>query len=274
MNPVSNLYYFMRNKKKNADGIKSGVIPFYHLMIVFKGEFDFLVNGKTVSVRDNDALLLPPGTLRERLPSEGESDYVIFNLMMEKDFSFPSYMLFKNAVTPFVHNVLNSFSYTFYMDTSYPYDFYRMPQLDSDNSVTQNKTKTVLHNILNCVVLDFLDSLNYSTKNQHVISMIRYINDHVTEPLSLYDVCRAVHLSREYTARVFKKEMDMTVTDYITRQKLALAKDMLAGEDISLVDIAERIGYREYNYFSRLFKKQYGTSPKKMRAEMKLKDKG
>lgn len=272
MNPVSNLYYFLGNKSKNCMGINSGVIPFYHLMIVFEGEFTFVVNGQEVVVKGNDALILPPETLRQRLPFKGEADYVLFNFMMEKDYALSSYMLFENGVSPFIRNVLNSFSYKYYIDTNYPYAFYRVPGTDDDNSVTQSKTKTILQNILNCVVLELFESFNYTTKNQHVISALKYINDHITEPLSLNDVCREVHLSKEYTARIFRKEMNMTITDYITQQKLILAKDMLASDDISLVDIAEKIGYREYNYFSRLFKKQYGISPLKMKSEMKTKN--
>ena len=252
-------------------GINSGVIPFYHLMVVLKGEYTFFVNGKKVTVKENDALLLPPGTLRERLPSTGESDHVIFNFMMSKDYSISSYSLFKDSVTPFIRNVVNSFSYKYYIDLNYPYDFYRLPGSNNDNSIEQTKKKDILHNILNCIILDLFASLNYSTHNQHVISTLRYINDHITDPLSLNDVCREVHLSKEYTSRIFKKEMNMTVTDYIIRQKLALAKDMLASDDLSLRDIAERIGYREYNYFSRLFKKHYGVSPVKMKKQMKPK---
>ena len=62
--------------------------------------------------------------------------------------------------------------------------------------------------------------------------------------------------------------MGITVTDYIIRQKLDLAKNMLSSDEMSLRNISEKLGYQDYNYFSRLFKRHYGISPMKMKKDL------
>ncbi|MBE6642127.1 MAG: AraC family transcriptional regulator [Ruminococcaceae bacterium] len=268
MNYVSNLYYYLRVAGKPMKGDNTKLITFYHLMINLKGNFVMTADGEEYILKENDALLIPPGSLRKREHYPESGEYIIFNFHMPKEKAITTCTHFKNAVSPFVRNLLSSYTYKYYNDVSYPYKFYIMPNQKVDDSREQAKIKAILHNVLNCIMIEFLDTLNYSTDNKHVITTIRYINDHIFEPITLSSVCEAIHLSKEYVSRLFRKEMNMTVTDYITGQKLSLAKNLLTSDEMTLQNISERIGYQDYNYFSRTFKKHYGISPIKMKKEM------
>ncbi len=268
MNLVSNMYYYIRANGKNNIPIERSVIDFYHLMIVLKGDFTFIINGQEIQVSEGDALLLPPGTDRERLFHKEFSDHVVFNFSLKKENNLASHILFKNAVNPYIRKLLDSYPCKFYNDFSHNYNFYINKSLIIDNSRELAKTKAILHNHLNTILITLFDSLNPQTQNKYVNSILKYINDNITNPLSLTDVCQSVHLSKEYVARVFKKEMGITVTDYIIQQKLDLAKNMLLSNEISLRNISEKVGYQDYNYFSRLFKKHYGISPLKMKKQL------
>lgn len=61
--------------------------------------------------------------------------------------------------------------------------------------------------------------------------------------------------------RIFKRETQKTITEYINAQKMTLAKELIQSRSLSLSDIAANLGYDNYNYFSRLFKKHYKTNP-------------
>ena len=65
----------------------------------------------------------------------------------------------------------------------------------------------------------------------------------------------------EYIAHIFKKETNMTVTEYINHRKMLLAKDMIRGTSYPLHEISDRLGYEGYSYFSRVFKKEFGIAP-------------
>ncbi|MBQ6701996.1 MAG: helix-turn-helix domain-containing protein [Clostridia bacterium] len=268
MNYVSKLYYYLRINAQRSSGVAQKTITFYHLVINLKGSYLITVNGNDYHLKENDAILLPPGSLRKRGPSTEPSEYVIFNFNMPKENAVTGCIHFKNAVTPFLRNLLNSYTYKYYNDVTFPFKFYVLPNQNIDDTREQEKIRSILHNVSNCVMIELFDSLNYSTDNKHVISTIRYINDHVYESLTLGSVCKEIHLSKEYISRLFKKEMNMTVTEYIISQKLSLAKNLLSSEDMNLQSISEKIGYQDYNYFSRTFKKHYGISPIKMKKEM------
>ncbi len=269
MNYVNNLYYYIRGAGKNIMALESSVIDFYHLMIVLKGNFTHIINGQEVQLNEGDALLLPPGTVRKRLFQKEFTDHVVFNFRMKKENDLKSPIRFKNAVTPYIRKLLDAYPCKFYNDLSHNYKFYISQNSKIDNSRDLAVNKAILHNHLNAILIILFDSLNPQTQNKYVNSILKYINDNITTPLSLADVCKAVHLSKEYVARVFKKEIGMTVTDYIIQQKLDLAKNMLLSDELSLSDISEKLGYQDYNYFSRLFKRQYGISPIKMKKDIK-----
>ena len=268
MNLVSNMYYYIRGVGKNVIPIERSVIGFCHLCIVLKGSFIYIINGQEVFVGEGDAILLPPGTDRERAAQKEFNEHVVFNFKIKNESEIPNFILFKNAVDSYIRNLLDSYPCKYYNDLSHNYNFYIKKSLVIDNSRELAKTKAILHNHLNAILITLFDTLNPQTQNKYVNSILKFINDNITNTLSLADVCQSVHLSKEYVARVFKKEMGITVTDYIIRQKLDLAKNMLSSDEVSLRDISEKLGYQDYNYFSRLFKKHYGISPLKMKNDL------
>lgn len=68
---------------------------------------------------------------------------------------------------------------------------------------------------------------------------------------------------------VLSGKVTYKVNDYINKQKTLLAKDMLTSNELSLQDIAYSLGYENYGYFNKVFKKHFGISPIKMKSELK-----
>ena len=63
---------------------------------------------------------------------------------------------------------------------------------------------------------------------------------------------------------MFKSEMDMTLSEYITQFRMQEAKKLITETDEKLSSIAEKVGYSDVSYFSNVFKKFYGISPRGM----------
>ena len=229
-------------------------IEFYHLVFMLKGEMTYIINGTPYTITDNDAILIPPGSIRERECGQAPSKYIIFNFNTYENTPIkdPEIVL-KNAISPNIKKLL----------TLYPYKY--DPVSSSTTSREIKKTVSILYNILNCILIELLDTNRYDTRNPHVLRAITYINDHIMSPISLNEVSEAIHISKEYTAKIFKEETGKTVSEYINEQKMNIAKDMLSSNEVSLRDTALSLGYENYSYFSRVFKKHFNMSPTKIK---------
>ena len=85
--------------------------------------------------------------------------------------------------------------------------------------------------------------------------------------LSLKKTAAAVFAAPAYVSSLFKREIGVSMTEYITICRMKKAVELLKQERvISLVTVSEQVGYTDPYYFSRCFKKYYGVSPSKLLA--------
>ena len=258
MNRIGKLLYFLQHTGKNIPKTPKVKINFYHMTFVLEGTFTYISDGKEYILSKNDALLMVPGSIRERLYIPDRVKYVIINYHSVKGCEVKNNIFFKNFVTPSVLSYLNAC----------PCSLYVAEKNDNANPESNLLTQTILQNLSNCILIEFFNALKNEPKNPHVSNALKFINDNISSPLSLDDICRAIHLSKSYTTRIFKKEMNLTLSDYINQRKLEIAKSMLTNDDISLQNIATSLGYENYCYFSKIFKESYGLSPLNMKKEI------
>ena len=65
---------------------------------------------------------------------------------------------------------------------------------------------------------------------------------------------------------MFKRETRQTIVDFVIGERMRKAKELLVYTDFSLPEVALKVGYEDYNYFSRLFKKHVRATPTQYRA--------
>lgn len=94
-----------------------------------------------------------------------------------------------------------------------------------------------------------------------------YLEEHYTdEALSLNQVAREISVSANYLSAVFSQEMGMTFTEYVTGKRMEKAKELLRTTNKRSGEVAFAVGYRDPHYFSFLFKKTQGCTPRDYRA--------
>lgn len=101
--------------------------------------------------------------------------------------------------------------------------------------------------------------------NATVSSIIRYIEENYGNELYLEKIAQEVNVSSKYVSRMFKEKMGVNLTDYISMYRMTKAKELLLQTNISVNEVAERVGIFSRATFLRLFKKFEGVSPKEFR---------
>lgn len=95
----------------------------------------------------------------------------------------------------------------------------------------------------------------------------RYIEEHLQEKIYIEDLANLIHINEQYFMRIFKKETGKSVTEYITDRRIAVASTLLRDTDKSINFIADCVGCENYSYFTKLFKKYTGFTPREYRAQ-------
>ncbi|WP_394925118.1 AraC family transcriptional regulator [uncultured Robinsoniella sp.] len=89
-----------------------------------------------------------------------------------------------------------------------------------------------------------------------------YIEKNFGNPeLSVEDISRELLINQTYLRRMFKSEMNMTISEYITECRVTRARELLKEGIYKVSSISDMVGYNDVSYFSKCFKKYYGVSP-------------
>ncbi|HWO76476.1 MAG TPA: response regulator [Bacillus sp. (in: firmicutes)] len=95
-----------------------------------------------------------------------------------------------------------------------------------------------------------------------------YIQQNYHKPITLEEVAEHVDLSAPYFTKLFKEKTNKTFIDYLTEIRLTKAKELLLEHQLSFKEICFQVGYRDPNYFSRVFKKYYHLSPREFQNQI------
>ncbi len=107
------------------------------------------------------------------------------------------------------------------------------------------------------VSLESLDRSN-ATRLHYVLA---YIQQHLTEKISIDTLSNKAYLSRNTFFRWFKEQFGITPVEYINRERVKHAKQLLSNGKDSISNVAMQCGFSDVNYFVRLFKKMEGITP-------------
>ena len=89
----------------------------------------------------------------------------------------------------------------------------------------------------------------------------RYIEKHYAENLSLEDLSAQVNYSRGYLCNLFRRELNTSFGNYLTKVRISHAKKLLTTSFLRLYEVAEQTGFYDYSHFARTFRKYTGFSP-------------
>lgn len=114
------------------------------------------------------------------------------------------------------------------------------------------------------------DRINSCQGGKMLKKALDYIDDHYDcDTLSLNLVAENIGMSASYLSAIFSQNMQKTFVEYVTEKRIEKAKKLLKQTDKNSGEIAKEVGYKDSHYFSFVFKKLQGCSPREYRAEKK-----
>jgi two-component system sensor histidine kinase YesM len=115
---------------------------------------------------------------------------------------------------------------------------------------------------------EMVEDLTEDSQGAVVEKVKQIIADNISlSNLQREELAQMVYLSPGYLSRIFKKETGMSLSDYITRKRIVMAKQLLSKTNLSITAIAERVGLSYASYFTKLFKENVGMTPQEYRQQ-------
>ena len=130
-----------------------------------------------------------------------------------------------------------------------------------------------LHSILLLFYFDLMKSQH--TTEPHALLPLQeamqrakhFLDQNYAEPLSLKQTAKHIGISPAYLSRIFHKEFGVSFSDYLTSQRLQVARKLLQTTRLQIAEIANRCGFSSSSYFIKVFSDHYKVTPKSYAAE-------
>ena len=131
--------------------------------------------------------------------------------------------------------------------------------------------------IMDCICIDDLSDclgnalkklskrLKEQSPRDRLVKKVKSVIAQNLETIDINGISRKINISRNYLASEFKRMTGETLNDYITRKRMEKAKQLLKAGEFRIYEIANRVGYKDTAYFSRLFKREVGCLPNEFR---------
>ena len=118
------------------------------------------------------------------------------------------------------------------------------------------------------LILSLASPAAHSHKREEPLGarVIRYVNAHIAEPLSLDALAGEFYVSKFYLCRAFKRHNGISVLGYVNGKRVMMARQMIESGETAAV-VSERVGFADYSTFYRAYRKAYGHAPTEARVD-------
>lgn len=117
------------------------------------------------------------------------------------------------------------------------------------------------------ICIKYIISEKYIKFDDSIFSskVIAYLNEHYKEDVTFEQLCSVFHVGKNYLYKTLKNQTGQTINNYLISIRMKNAKKLLEQTDKSVSEIASLVGFYDYNYFIRIFKRYFQTTPLKYR---------
>ena len=159
--------------------------------------------------------------------------------------------------------IIRSFETLFQLNSKKTY--LKMNELQIMESIYQAGSIDKIRSIVENTVLkisNIISEQETTSRNTTITRIKELVENEYQKPLSMKYIAEKVYINHVYLGQLFKKETGMSLNDYINKVRINKAKKLLRNSNSMIYQIAEQVGFSDSQYFSLVFKKLVGLSPK------------
>jgi len=236
------------------------------LCLMQKGECDILINGEAVTVHAKEFLVLFPNVIHA------------FQVKTEKGCQFWQLHFNPESFLDFPESACRGQKFLYYISTESLWYLKQKfsPQLlsciqrityelNNDEMNHRAIANLYIYELVLLLSREISQTFESMLEPAHpaVLDAVRYIQEHMEKKLSLKEIAEACFISKRHLMNLFKRDMHVTVNDYINITKINYAMNNIYHH--TSTELSESLGFSSVQYFSTIFKKYTGVTPKEYR---------
>mgnify|MGYP002529545555 CR=1 FL=1 len=94
--------------------------------------------------------------------------------------------------------------------------------------------------------------------------VLLYIDEHFTEPISNRQLADIMYLNEDHFCHLFSQSLGISPQKYIAHLRLDKAQELILAKEHTITEIAQMVGYQDYNHFGRQFRRRFNCTPQEM----------
>lgn len=255
---------------------------YVEVIYMCSGQTRHLINEEEVILRQGELLFLSQKATQE-IDAAGENDIGVNFIILPEFFDQSLQMIGEeqNQLRDFIVGCLKGEG-----DNSIGYLHFKVADVLPIQNLVENLIWTLMNNQPNkrrinqfTMGLLFLQLLNHTdkvvmgsrqTQEDVVLTILRFIEEHYKDG-ELSELAQSMHYDLYWLSRMIKNRTGKTYTELVQNKRMQQAAFLLGTTDMSVSDVGNAVGYDNLSYFHKIFRQQFGVSPKKYRTAAKCK---
>jgi AraC family transcriptional regulator of arabinose operon len=225
--------------------------------LVLSGSGNLIVNGKKYTVHKNEVFFLDNQATFAYYPvADDPWEYIFFEVVGKfvPEYIATTGLSIKNPIKycPYAQRVTSSLKSAF-------------SKKEENGNISYFETVSLFFLLLGALTNEE-SSHDFFHQNSFVEEVKSFIQMKYLSPeFNVEYLCNSMHISHSHLCRIFKQKEKISIINYINQLKMTRAKELLLTTNFTITDVAYMSGYKEYEYFLRLFKRMHGVSPTEYR---------
>lgn len=237
----------------------------YEIYYFISGDCEILVDSVRYKLTPHSLMLIAPNILHGIQVNSSE-DYVRTCLYLRGDELQPERQFLLDSV---MHKHSRDQGRDIYYENTEKYHldsfFLNLKDLENKPQEIKDILEPIYTEALIAQIYTLCNELRPSTESygvpQKISEIANYINNHLTESLSLDEIAKTFYISKNYLNQSFKKVTGTTVMDFVRLKRVLLAKRLII-QGTSAIDAALQVGFADYSSFFRAYNKYMYSGPR------------
>jgi AraC-like DNA-binding protein/quercetin dioxygenase-like cupin family protein len=236
------------------------------IIYICEGEGTFIINNKSYTAKKGDILIYNAGVIHEEYSNPANPLVTYFcgisNLAIDQ---LQELCIIPFALEPIIQKSKYSDLIGLYFSHIFEESSLKAAGFEIICQGLLTSSITLMHRAIK------LQNLRNETKESNTLAhrIKEFIDKNYKKNIKLEDIADALYINKYYLSHVFKEQMQITPINYLINRRIGEAKNLLVSTELTIGEIARIMGYDNTNYFTLLFKKMTGETPKQFKQNHK-----